>query len=326
MKSIAYLVPYFGTLPGKAFRLWLQSCRANPTVDWVLITDDKTEYDYPENFHVYYCTFAEIVKRINDNYDFEIFLDRGWKLCDYRPAYGELFAKELEGYDFWGHCDIDLMFGDIRKFYTDELLEKYDKIGHFGHSTLYRNTPEVNARYKYEAEGLVSYKDAFTSEKGLCFDETGIENIYKSLGIPYYSKTIFANLTKYETKFHLGSLPPQWEYKNESQVFTWKGGTLLRHYLEDGKIVDEEYLYIHFWCRPMTFKTEDFSDKASYLIYSDELVDFDGALSVPLVKKLGKGNVIKFYSKTLYKNRKKLTPERIIFNIKGSINSKLSKK
>ena len=48
MKSIAYLVPYFGKLPA-GFKMWLLSCAANETIDWILLTDDRTEYNYPNN-------------------------------------------------------------------------------------------------------------------------------------------------------------------------------------------------------------------------------------------------------------------------------------
>ena len=62
MKSICYIVPYFGKLPS-GFQLWLMSCKMNPTIDWLIFTDDKTEYDYPENVKVNYCTFDDIRKR-----------------------------------------------------------------------------------------------------------------------------------------------------------------------------------------------------------------------------------------------------------------------
>ena len=39
-----------------------------------------------------------------------------YKLCDYKPVYGLIFDEDLQDYDFWGHCDVDLIFGDIRKF------------------------------------------------------------------------------------------------------------------------------------------------------------------------------------------------------------------
>ena len=52
MKSICYIIPYFGHLPDN-FNLWLISCKVNSTVNWLIYTDDKTSYDYPENVKVY---------------------------------------------------------------------------------------------------------------------------------------------------------------------------------------------------------------------------------------------------------------------------------
>ncbi len=40
------------------------------------------------------------------------------------------------------------MWGNIRTFYSENNLNKYERLGFLGHSTLYKNTPEVNARYK----------------------------------------------------------------------------------------------------------------------------------------------------------------------------------
>lgn len=128
MYSIAYVVPYFGKFP-KGFQFWLLSCKCNPSIDWLIFTDDKTPYDYPENVKVTYWTFDQMKKKAQAIYDFPIFLERPYKLCDFKPAYGEIFADELKDYDFWGHCDIDLVWGNIRKFYTDAVLGQYEKVG-----------------------------------------------------------------------------------------------------------------------------------------------------------------------------------------------------
>ena len=37
--SICYVIPYFGKLPA-GFKMWLLSCSANDTIDWILYTDD----------------------------------------------------------------------------------------------------------------------------------------------------------------------------------------------------------------------------------------------------------------------------------------------
>ena len=55
MYSIAYVVPFFGKFP-KGFQFWLLSCKCNPSIDWLIFTDDKTPYDYPENVKVTYWT------------------------------------------------------------------------------------------------------------------------------------------------------------------------------------------------------------------------------------------------------------------------------
>ena len=68
MKSIAYLVPYFGKLPA-GFKMWLLSCAANETIDWILLTDDRTVYNYPNNVKVHYCTYDSIKERIQNKLD-----------------------------------------------------------------------------------------------------------------------------------------------------------------------------------------------------------------------------------------------------------------
>ena len=247
MYSIAYVVPYFVKFP-KGFQFWLLSCKCNPSIDWLIFTDDKTPYDYPENVKVTYWTFDQMKKKAQAIYDFPIFLERPYKLCDFKPAYGEIFADELKDYDFWGHCDIDLVWGNIRKFYTDEVLGKYEKVGFNGHSNLYKNTPEVCARYRTHIEGKMYYRDVYSVDKGFAFDEPGMDDIYEALQIPVYKKIDFANLLKYDYGFFLDWGKEEDAYKNEHQVFTWHNGTLLRHYLDHGKIKDEEYMYLHYFC------------------------------------------------------------------------------
>ena len=123
MKKIAYILPYFGHLP-KEFGFWLISCQMNSTVDWLLFTDDRTKFNYPPNVKVTYCTFEDIKNKAQACFDFPIVLNRPYKLCDYKAAYGDIFKNELTGYDYWGMCDLDLVWGNIREFLTDEILEK----------------------------------------------------------------------------------------------------------------------------------------------------------------------------------------------------------
>ncbi len=75
------------------------------------------------------------------------------KIHDFRPAFGEIYAKEIEGYDFWGHTDLDCVYGRLGHFYNDELLAELDLYsdspGYVGGPwTLYRNTADLRSLYR----------------------------------------------------------------------------------------------------------------------------------------------------------------------------------
>lgn len=318
MKSIAYILPYFGKFP-KGFQFWLMSCKANPTITWIIFTDDKTRYIYPPNVIVNYCTISDIKKRIQGIYDFEICLNHPYKLCDFKPAYGEIFTEELKAYDFWGHCDLDMVWGNIRKFITEDILEQYDKIGNQGHSTLYKNNLEVNTRYRTSIPEKPDYKVVYSTDQNYAFDEPYMEEIYHKLKIPYYQEVNFIHLKKYDYGFYMAHLPEGFGYKNKYQVFTWKNGEINRHYLYKEKIITEEYMYLHYWCRPTTFKIREYDLTKQYLIYPDVTTDRNFEITPELIRKKSKRSKVKYYVKSIWTNRKKITMKRILFNIRKMI-------
>lgn len=319
MTSVAYLVPYFGKLP-QSFPMWLLSCKMNPTINWILITDDQTTYDFPKNVQVKYCTYDEIKKRISSHFDFPVIINKPWRLCEYRPAYGEIFEEELKGFDFWGHCDMDLIWGDIRKFLSEDVFLKYDKIGFQGHSTLYRNTPEVNARYKYHAKDAISYKEAFQSDFGRCFDEGAQEKIYKELNIEYYHEPNFAHLDAYANNFYLLYLPDEDAYKNRRQVIVWDNGKIFRKYTYNGKVYTEEFMYFHTFMRPIKYKISQYNEKSCYIAYPDVIREIDrNEITANFIEKHGKCSAPVYYMRLAYSYRKKLTFKKIWKNLKVKI-------
>ena len=152
MKKICMVVPYFGKLP-QSFNFFLLSCAYNPDVDWLLLTDDDRPLPYPENVHCVVMSFDALRARFQTKFSFPLSLERPYKLRDYRPAYGFLLEEELRGYDFWGCCDVDMMFGDIGVFITGDMLSRYDQIGRMGHFSLYRNTPEMGEDALFHGAG-----------------------------------------------------------------------------------------------------------------------------------------------------------------------------
>src|ERR1700749_1342716 len=151
--SIAVIIPYFGKVPWY-FNFFIHSCARNKSVQFFIIADEIVNNDnIPNNVVIINKEFEEIKGLIIEKLGHSITLDRPHKLCDFRPAYGIIFDYLLHGYDFWAHCDIDVIFGNIRKFITEQILENYDIISvrsEFitGPFALYRNSHDINTLFK----------------------------------------------------------------------------------------------------------------------------------------------------------------------------------
>ena len=239
--SICVIGVYFGNLP-KYFNLWLKSCKHNPSIDFLIITDNEL-HNLPANVHSVKMTLDEMKERAEKAVGFEVVLDRPYKCCDYKIIYGLIFKDYLEKYDFWGHCDFDLIFGDIRHFATDDVLEKNDKIFDLGHLSLYRNTEAVNNRYKCNGTICPDYKATFTNTFITAIDEhSGIYQIYKKNNFPMYDERVFADI--YSVFSHFSAVGLSEGIK--TQAFYWENGKVWLVYKDKNDIESKEVAYIHF--------------------------------------------------------------------------------
>ena len=204
--KIAMVLPYFGAFPEYA-SLFFQSCAANPDYTWLILTDSSVPCDLPNNVKIISMTFQRCRELIQKNkFDFPISLKTPQKLCDYKCAYGYLFKSYLSGFDFWGHCDMDQIFGELGRFVTPELLERYDKLYTLGHFTLYRNKPENNVRFMEPINGASRYREVFSTPGSCGFDEWMPGNINQSYachGWPLLAEAIGADVDPYYTSFRL---------------------------------------------------------------------------------------------------------------------------
>lgn len=168
--KIVFIVPYYGEFPNY-FNLFLKTCANNPEFDWLIVSDIKSHYEYPQNVHYMEMTWEQLYALIQSKFDFSISLETPYKLCDFKPAYGYIFQDYIKKYDYWGYCDVDLLFGKLKTFLPFEKIKTYDKVGHLGHMTLYRNTDEINRLFMKEINGNLRYKEVFTSRQNHIFDE-----------------------------------------------------------------------------------------------------------------------------------------------------------
>ena len=258
-KKVKIVIPYFGKFPN-TIRSFLLSCENNPEFEWVIYTDDCLQ-NVPKNVKVINCTLNDIKKKIEKSVGFEISLDAPYKLCDFRPAFGQIFSDELVNCDFWGYGDIDLVYGDLSNFITDEILDKYDKIYPCGHLSLIRNNSINNEAYKVCVDATLNYRDVFTDDRSLIFDEyKGVNEKIFFCGGRVYGCIDFADMDIVYSRFRtadkrtIKKVFPNYMFakhlpKNYKEQVFYYDSTIkkaFRIYVQNGKIFHQELAYIHY--------------------------------------------------------------------------------
>lgn len=143
MKSIILIVPYFGRWP-EWIELYWASCGENPTIQWVFFTDCAIPENPPANLRFVALSFEQYCAEVSARLGIPFHPSDPYKLCDLKPALGYLHEDEIEGYDFWGFTDIDIVYGNLRKVLASGVL-RYSLISAHkdqiaGHFTLLRNS------------------------------------------------------------------------------------------------------------------------------------------------------------------------------------------
>lgn len=280
MIRIAVIAVYFGNLPGY-FNLWKKSCEYNPTIDFYLFTDQELT-NVPENLNVVATSLQETHKLINNKLGCTVSLERPYKLCDYKPMYGLIFEDYLQGYDYWGHCDLDMVFGDLRSFFDKYHIENYDRFMHLGHLSLYKNIDSVNNSFKLDGSNCGSWKDVISTDKSCLFDEwSGIYQIYKKNNLPIFDQRIFADISEIYHRFRLALDDKNYDY----QIFYWENGHIFREYIENNKFGKEEFIYIHFKRRQVDNHISDIEKENAFYIGSEGFYEKTSEVTQDIINK-----------------------------------------
>lgn len=261
MNRIALLLPYFGRI-GNYFELWLESAKYNKKIDFFVFTDDviTSEFNNSDNLHIIKMEFNEVINRIKKILDFKFVLHKPYKLCDYRPLYGEIFAEFISDYEFWGHCDSDVIFGDLSKYITDEILDNNDRVFENGHLCIYRNVDKINkAVLQKTGHKQITSKDVYTCKYSAHFDESPVLKKYLNLvDARCYSDNNFADISYFKKQFVRIVNGTE---RETIACFEFNKGKLFGYHLNSvtKKIENKEYSYIHLQKRNMAIKVDDFS-------------------------------------------------------------------
>lgn len=252
MYKIAILSAYFGPLPNY-IKYWMQSAALNSDIDFYIV-NDYVPIEHPDNVHFIRMDIEEFSALASEKIGFRIHLKKAYKCCDFKCAFGLIFEDYLKNYDFWAHCDLDIVWGDLRKYLNDKILSQYDKIYPLGHLALYRNNDTMKKAFMLPGSEKGNYDEIFTSDKNYAFDELrGIYKILKKNNISQYEEYEFADISPVFSRMKIVTNYTCYDDNYKHQIFVRDGVKILRYYLDEyGKVQKEEFVYIHFQKRKFT--------------------------------------------------------------------------
>lgn len=262
-----FIIPYFGSLP-RQMPLFLKSCLYNPDFTWIIFTDDKSyrQYNIPKNVSFIDFSFKQFNDLLKLKFGNDVSIASPYKLCDLKPMYGYIFEDYILQYDYWGHTDLDVVFGKISDFISDEILEKYDKLFCLGHFIMYRNTFDNNRLFMSLYKGSYIYKHVLDNPDICWFDEEWkdekninqifLENRKNVLQIDY-SLNFSDKYNSFRRVVYCGHNNPKSDdhgyylENNAHEIYFWSKGLLFSLSACNEKIVKKEYMYMHFMHRNM---------------------------------------------------------------------------
>ena len=247
--SVCLVACYFGPLP-PWMDVYLLSCAHNPTIDFLIVTDQEPAPAAPPNVRFVKLLPASFGRLASEKLGTRIELSRPYKVCDFKPLYGLMFEEYLQRFDYWGYTDLDVVYGDIRGFLTKCDIASYDVftarreylVGHF---TLFRNNAEMKRLFERSAD----IPALLQSDMLYAFDECGKQCIRLLRGHAPNSDATCDSMTHVIRRLaeqdgiaaHFSTLVAEWpELRGKLWRLRWRNGRLW--------LVDEglEYMYFHF--------------------------------------------------------------------------------
>jgi hypothetical protein len=238
--KILVIGTYFGQWP-VWFPAFLLSCARNETIEWLFFTDCGMPDASYSNIRFEPMTLGQLNSLASQKLGFLV-NKAAYSQVDLQPTFGVLFQEYIEGFEFWGHCDFDVIWGDVRRFIIEEVLQNYDIVScrrEFlaGHLTLWRNKDNINRLF----ESVPSYREVLTLSEHCNFDEAVISTSIKDLIAKGQKIRVF------------------WP---KDMVFWFRGNSSPTGWLwENGRVYDvnqREHIYLHFQAAKKFVRSIDF--------------------------------------------------------------------
>lgn len=247
---ICFVIPYFGRWPFW-MPLFLESCRHNADIDWLLFSDCGQPENVPDNVRIESMDYAAYCALVCQRLGIAFAPKNPYKLCDIKPALGFIHEEHLRGYDFWAFGDLDLIYGRLRDYFTASRLARYDLLTTHarrvsGHLTLLRNTQAMRELFKR----MPRWQERFADQTHHALDEGAFSRLFlwrKNFPKPLFNLVGFFNPLRRRSEFVEAFSTPDGCIPWIDGSFTfprrwyWREGSLTNDH--DG---DRQFPYFHF--------------------------------------------------------------------------------
>ncbi|MEX6501451.1 DUF6625 family protein [Pseudomonas zhanjiangensis] len=266
--SIIFLIPYFGQWPFW-MPFFIESCRCNPDIDWLLIGDCAELEELPSNVRQQRISFEAYCDFVSTRLGFEFAPINPYKLCDLKPALGFIHEPEIQGYDYWGFSDLDLVYGNLRAYFTAEKLRRSKFFSTHerrvsGHLCLLRNEQPLRELFWR----IPDFQRRVQDQKNHALDEGGFTRLFlwrKNFPKPLFRLVGLFNpwrrMAEFKEAFSTPNTGRAWTdgSMNFPQSWSWHAGRLRND--RDGA---REFPYLHFlgWKRGAWKEFEFASEQA----------------------------------------------------------------
>lgn len=305
IRKIGVVVVWMGKLP-TYFPTWVRSLEKNDAFDFFLFTDQSVDTNpsgtpaIPDNLTIVRMSFSEVRALVAAKLSLRVNMPHAYKFCDFKPTYGEVFSDYLAGYEFWGCCDIDLLFGNLKKFITDDLLLSNKKIFSRGHLTLYKNEPAINAAYR--SSKIINYKRALESQDYCLFDEWhGVHRIFEELGIGQYNKDVMGDIKALSARLVCTNIR-----NYNPQIFVWEQGDVKQYFIEEGKLKSIELAYIHFQKRRISLPDPNVYSSKAIILNPRALLPYNEPVTIATVKEYDRSDYQHYLGSQVKRIKKRL--------------------
>ncbi len=233
MNKTALVILYLGN-PPVFLDLFIKGCTYNKKFDFVFFTDwDYSKYYFSSNCILNTCSKEQFKELTISKLGFPVAVKSSFKLCDYKPTIPFFFEDYLVDYNYVGWCDIDIVFGNLHKFFNEELFSNFDFLtiakDHIsGPFTIMKNERKYTTIFM-TAKG---WKEIFIDERHYAFDE-GLR-IEQNSGLDSFSSM----MKREENNGNINVLHTLCAYERHPQHMKYRNGSI-----EENGV---EYSMFHF--------------------------------------------------------------------------------